>query len=196
MPENCAESTSFSSSECGTKASPSVDLAVGRDDDGLDGQLEALRERVVALVVGGHGHDRAGAVLHEHVVGDPDREPVVVDRVRDEAPGGDAGLLLLGVGALGSRAACRVAHVVQHLLLVRRPLARRRTSGCSGARTKNVAPKSVSGRVVKTGMSMSSSSIRKTTSAPSERPIQFRCIVRTRSGQDSSSAMSSRSRSA
>ena len=31
------------------------------------------------------------------------------------------------------------------------PAARRRTSGCSGAMTKNVAPNSVSGRVVKTG---------------------------------------------
>ena len=31
------------------------------------------------------------------------------------------------------------------------PAARRSTSGCSGAMTKNVAPNSVSGRVVKTG---------------------------------------------
>jgi hypothetical protein len=58
----------------------------------------------------------------EHVVGDPDRKPVVVDRVRDEPPGGDPGLLLLGVGSLGDRAACRMAHVVHDLLLVRSPL--------------------------------------------------------------------------
>ena len=57
------------------------------------------------------------------------------------------------------------------------------TSGCSGASTKNVAPNSVSGRVVKTGMSMSSSSSRKSTSAPSERPIQLRWIVFVFSGQ-------------
>ena len=57
------------------------------------------------------------------------------------------------------------------------------TSGCSGASTKNVAPKTVSGRVVKTGTSMSSSSIRNSSSAPSERPIQLRWIVFVRSGQ-------------
>ena len=73
------------------------------------------------------------------------------------------------------------------------PSARRSTIGCSGARTKKVAPKSVSGRVVKTGKSISSSSQRKITSAPSERPIQFRCIVTTFSGHDSSRSKSSRS---
>ena len=57
------------------------------------------------------------------------------------------------------------------------------TSGDSGAITKNVAPKSVSGRVVKTGMSMSSSSTRKRISAPSERPIQLVWIFFVRSGQ-------------
>ena len=57
------------------------------------------------------------------------------------------------------------------------------TSGCSGASTKKVAPKTVSGRVVKTGTSSSSSSIRNSSSAPSERPIQLRWIVFVRSGQ-------------
>ncbi len=56
------------------------------------------------------------------------------------------------------------------------------TNGCSGATTKNVAPNSVSGRVVKTGRSRSSSSTRKRISAPSERPIQLRWIVFVRSG--------------
>jgi hypothetical protein len=70
------------------------------------------------------------------------------------------------------------------------------TSGCSGASTKKVAPNSVSGRVVNTGSSTPSSGSRNTTRAPCERPIQLRCIVSTRSGQLSSSAMSSSSRSA
>ena len=61
-------------------------------------------------------------------------------------------------------------------------LAVRSTNGCSGATTKNVAPNSVSGRVVKTGMSTSSSSTRNRISAPSERPIQLRWIVFVRSG--------------
>jgi hypothetical protein len=39
-----------------------------------DGQVEGLREGVVALVVAGHGHDRAVAVFGQHVVGDPDRD--------------------------------------------------------------------------------------------------------------------------
>ena len=48
--------------------------------------------------------------------------------------------------------------------------------------TKNVAPKSVSGRVVNTATSRSSSSMRKMISAPSLRPIQLRWIVFVRSG--------------
>src|SRR2546427_106777 len=39
-----------------------------------DGEAELTGELEVALVVRGHGHDGAGAVLHEHVVGDPDRD--------------------------------------------------------------------------------------------------------------------------
>ncbi len=59
-----------------------------------------------------------------------------------------------------------------------------------------MAPKRVSGRVVKTGKSIPSSSQRKVTSAPSERPIQLRCMVTTCSGQDSSRSKSASSRSA
>ena len=58
-----------------------------------------------------------------------------------------------------------------------------------------VAPNSVSGRVVNTRSGSSSPSTAKSTNAPSERPIQLRCMARTRSGQwPSSSAMSSSSR--
>ena len=39
-----------------------------------------------------------------------------------------------------------------------------------------VAPNNVSGRVVKTEISVSEFSTLKTTSAPSDRPIQLRCI--------------------
>ncbi len=71
------------------------------------------------------------------------------------------------------------------------PATSRSTSGCSGARTKKVAPNSVSGRVVKTGKSIPGSSQRKVTSAPSERPIQLRCIVFTCSGHSIESRSSS-----
>ena len=63
-------------------------LAVGRGDHAPDRQVELRRERVVALVVRGHGHDRAGAVLHQHVVGDVHRQPLAVDRVDDVAARG------------------------------------------------------------------------------------------------------------
>src|SRR4029453_12833327 len=39
-----------------------------------DRQAEALGELPVALVLAGHGHDRARAVAEQHVVGDPDRD--------------------------------------------------------------------------------------------------------------------------
>ena len=65
-------------------------------DDLDDGQVERLGELAVALVVRGHGHDRAGAVLHQHVVGDVHGQPLAVDGVRRVEAGEDAGLLLLG----------------------------------------------------------------------------------------------------
>ena len=57
------------------------------------------------------------------------------------------------------------------------------TSGCSGETTMKVAPKSVSGRVVNTVRGSSSPGTVKSTQAPSERPIQLRCMRRTFSGQ-------------
>ena len=66
---------------------------------------------------------------------------------------------------------------------------KRDTSGCSGASRTNVAPKMVSMRVVKTsisaaapppaGASAPAGSTANRTRAPSERSIQFRCIVST-----------------
>ncbi len=51
-----------------------------------------------------------------------------------------------------------------------------------------VAPKSVSGRVVYTLRLSSESTIENFTSAPVERPIQFRCISFTPSGQSTVSS--------
>ena len=55
----------------------------------------------------GHGHDRAGAVAAEHVVGDPDRDRRAVERVDGERAGGDAGLLLGQRRALACRSCAR-----------------------------------------------------------------------------------------
>ena len=59
-----------------------------------DGDVEALRERSVALVVRGHRHDRACPVVHQHVVGNPDRNQLVGHGVRCVEAREDAGLLL------------------------------------------------------------------------------------------------------
>ena len=58
------------------------------------GRSNFTREFVIALVVRGHGHDRAGAVAHQHVVGDPDRDLLAVDRIDRVGAGEDAGLAL------------------------------------------------------------------------------------------------------
>ena len=55
-------------------------------------------------------------------------------------------------------------------------------------------PQNVSGRVVNTSMTSPVSAISNRIVAPSERPIQLRCIVFTRSGHSESWSMSSSSR--
>src|SRR3954454_19509600 len=82
-----------------------LDLAIRRHHHGLHRELEALRKLEVPLVVSGDGHDRSGAVPHEDVVRDPDRQPVVVHRVRDEAAREDACLLLVWMGPARAAAA-------------------------------------------------------------------------------------------
>ena len=114
-PSNSAELTSTSPSACSTYATRLVDLAVRRTHDLPDRQVERRREVEVALVVRGHGHDRAGAVVRQHVVGDVDRQPLAVHRVDRVEAGEDAGLLgrrraLLGLLRPGA------AHVVADLV--------------------------------------------------------------------------------
>ena len=62
---------SVSAASSGAEASSAV-----AGDDADDRQAEGRRELEVALVVAGDGHDRAGAVAHQDVVGDPDRDPL------------------------------------------------------------------------------------------------------------------------
>jgi hypothetical protein len=54
--------------------------AVGADDLD-DRQAERARKLEIALVVSGHGHDRAGAVGAEHVVGGVDRDRAAGQRI-------------------------------------------------------------------------------------------------------------------
>ncbi len=59
------------------------------------GNPKALRELEVALVVARHRHDRAGAVVHQHVVRDPDRNARAVHGIDAVAAGEYAGLFLV-----------------------------------------------------------------------------------------------------
>ncbi len=76
-------------------------------DDPAYRQVEGLGEVQVALVVCGHRHHRAGAVVGQHVVGGVDRQLLAVDRVGGVHTEEDTGLLPLGglpldlVGLLG-----------------------------------------------------------------------------------------------
>ena len=87
-------------------------------DDAADLQAERAGEVVVALVVSGHRHDRAGAVLHQHVVGDEHRDLLSVDGIGDRATQWHAGLrALLGAAVLGGLGD-RPVDVLVHALLV------------------------------------------------------------------------------
>ncbi len=69
-------------------------------DDLNDGQLELGGEFEVALVVGGDGHDGAGAVTHHDVVGDPHGDGLAIDGVGGGGAGGDTGLVFVEVAAV------------------------------------------------------------------------------------------------
>ncbi len=95
-------------------------LGVGPLDHPLHRQPEPLGELVVAAVVAGDRHDRAGPVLHQHVVGDEHRDRLAVDGVDDAAAERHPGLLaILGAALLGRLAADPVD------VLAHRPLGRR-----------------------------------------------------------------------
>ena len=63
--------------------------------DRADRQTELAGELEVALVVGRDGHDGPGAVANEHVIGDPDRDLLLVHRI-DGVGAGEHARLLLG----------------------------------------------------------------------------------------------------
>ena len=78
-------------------------IAVG--DHAMDRQPIFMREVEVALVVRRTAEDRAGAIVHQHIVHDPDGQmPIGVERMLDRKTGIEtqlvAGLQLLGRCAL------------------------------------------------------------------------------------------------
>ena len=72
----------------------------------------------VPLVMSWHRHDRARAVAREHIVGDPDRQPRTVHRVRRKSPREDTRLLLRLLGPVE----LRLPRCGQHVGLHRRTL--------------------------------------------------------------------------
>ncbi len=68
--------------------------------DPADFQAKLLREREVPFIMSGNRHDRAGPVTHEHIVGDPNRNPFVIDRIDGVTAGKDPRLFLGQFSAL------------------------------------------------------------------------------------------------
>ena len=92
---------------CEVRESEVVGVEV-RGDDAADGEVVLGCEVEVALVVGGHAHDGAGAVVGEDVVGDPDGDLLAGEGVGGATACRDAVLLdgtevagLAGGGLLG-----------------------------------------------------------------------------------------------
>jgi hypothetical protein len=143
--------------------------------------------------------DGAGAVFHQHEIGDVDRQlPVRVERVLRLEAGVEA--LLLGRLDLGLAGADALALGDEGGEL-RICAASARASGWSGAIATKLAPNSVSGRVVKTSSFDRSAAPASGSGSGTSRglrslPIQFSCISRTFSGQRSSVPAPSSSSSA
>ena len=67
---------------------------------GDDVEIELLGEFEIALVVRRDGHDGAGAVADQHVVGDPDWDRLAVDGIDRVGAGEDAGLVFGELSAI------------------------------------------------------------------------------------------------
>jgi hypothetical protein len=152
----------------------------------------------VALVVRGAAEDRAGAIFHQHEIGDVDRQlPVRIERM-DRADAGVEAELLGGIDDFlrGADAAASAMNSASFGILAPRrpaPADDRRDRHELGAEQR-VGPRREDlqlGLAVRAGVVAGSSA--KRTSRPSERPIQLRCISRTLSGQRSSVSSASSS---
>ena len=66
--------------------------------------------------MGRHGHDRAGAVARQHVVGDPDRHPLLVCRIDGIRASEHTGFFLREIGAFQVALACSRLAIFLHSL--------------------------------------------------------------------------------
>ena len=99
-----------------------INLAVCRSDDLANRETEQRREGVVAIVVAWNGHDRAGAVLDEHIVRDPDRNLLERDGIDDAPTSVDARLGPVVAHAVSHRLGATATDVVHYLGLSSRAL--------------------------------------------------------------------------
>ncbi|MNJ28853.1 hypothetical protein D3C77_234040 [compost metagenome] len=80
-------------------------IASAGTDHSLDRQVVLVGELEIAFVVSRNSHDRAVAVVHQHVVGDPHRQFFAGQRVLHEQRSGQALFLLGGDVGFGDAAA-------------------------------------------------------------------------------------------
>ncbi len=73
------------------------------------------RKLEVALIMGRNRHDRAGAVAHEHIVRNPDRYPLAIDRVHGVTACEDPRLGAFGRESINLGYALRATDVPLHL---------------------------------------------------------------------------------
>ena len=100
------------------------------DDHHLDQQVILCGEFPIALIMPGHRHHRAGAVTHQHEVGDPHRQFFAADRMDRMQAGLDAFLFLrLDVGLGGTAVPAFLDETADLWICGRRFLRQRMLSG-------------------------------------------------------------------
>ncbi len=80
-----------------------------------------LANSIVALILARGGHDRAGAIAHQDVVGDPDRHVFADEGISRISAGEDAGLFLGGREPFDLGLASRLSDVGLDLGALRQP---------------------------------------------------------------------------
>jgi hypothetical protein len=154
-----------------------------RHDDHADRQRVLLREFPVALVVARHRHDRAGAVAHQHEVGDVDRQRFARDRMQRAQAGVHAALLLRFEFGLGNAALLQFLDEGLQRGIGRGRALRERVLG--GDAHERHAHQRVRARGEHVQRHVRAFDLERELQAFAA-PIQLRCIVRTASGQPGS----------
>ena len=166
--------------------------------DRFDRQVVLGGELEITLVVCRHGHDRAVAVMHQHIVGDPHRQFLAGQRVLDEQAGRQAFLFLSGDVGFGDAAALAFGDERLQLGIVLRSQGGQRVLGGNGDVGRahqgvRTGGEDFQGAGFADGRLTSYGNC---TSMPRDLPIQLRCMVLTCSGQPGSSSRLSSSSSA